>query len=470
VRGRNVLTLAVCAAAALSGFAGCGTDAAYTIGGTVVGLTANGLVLTTPGQNLTLTAGQTTFTFAHKVANGTSFAVTVAAQPTARTCSVAHGTGVVTHADVADVAVTCAGSGAWSATGALALPRSHFSATVLPSGRVLVAGGQHSNPPAYWATASAELYDPVAATWAVAAPMNVPRALPCSALLPSGEVLIVGGTNPINSGLATAEVYDPAGDAWTPTTGPSAVERALARCSLLASGKVLVTGGVDGTATAVVELYDPATDTFTPTGSLATARYWHTATVLLSGKVLVAGGCVGSWPCVTATATSELYDPGSGTWSSAGDMPYAVQAHTATLLPSGKVLVAGGCLRYSGAGSCADGPNDRRASLYDPAAGASGTWSATASLQRGRTEHVALPLASGNVLVVGGGYWSGSGTSTELYDASTGAWTYAPSTIVNHNNGFMEAKLLDGTWLMVGGALPGGGANLYTDAAEIFTE
>jgi N-acetylneuraminic acid mutarotase len=290
-------------------------------------------------------------------------------------------------------------------------------------------------------------------------------------LLPSGKVLVVGGSTATGS-LATAEVYDPVGNTWTPTAGPLAAERGIPQCSLLGSGKVLVTGGVNAAntaSTAVVELYDPDTDTFTPTGSLATARYLHTATVLTSGKVLVAGGCLGGWPCTTATASSEVYDPALGEWTSAGSMPFTVVAHTATRLLSGKVLIAGGCLAYSGVGSCGNGASDRHASLYDPALGAAGTWSATGNLAHGHSDHASLLLGSGDVLVVGGSYFSGSGTSTERYDPDIGTWALDTPTLNNHGSGPGAVKLPDGTWMVVGGVVPPA-PGVYTGLSEIFAE
>jgi hypothetical protein len=98
---------------------------------------------------------------------------------------------------------------------------------------------------------------------------------------------------------------------------------------LLPNGKVLVAGLSSGSDPASAELYDPATGLFSPTGSLSTARYIPTATLLLDGKVLVAGGLnfVSGY-----LASAELYDPATGLFSSTGSMSTARVSHTATLL------------------------------------------------------------------------------------------------------------------------------------------
>ena len=98
---------------------------------------------------------------------------------------------------------------------------------------------------------------------------------------------------------------------------------------------------------------------------MATARYYHTATLLPNGKVLVAGGIE---QLAATLATAELYDPATGTWSATGSMASRSRFHTATLLPNGKVLVAGRIQHHSGYLATAE--------LYDPA---TGTWSATGS-------------------------------------------------------------------------------------------
>src|SRR5438093_8655597 len=130
-------------------------------------------------------------------------------------------------------------------------------------------------------------------------------------------------------------------------------------------------------------LIDPS---WVPTGNLVTARTRHTATLLPNGKVLVAGGNNGP-----ALSSAELYDPASGTWTATGSLGTARERPTATLLPNGKVLVAG---------RAADDTNDfKSAELYDPA---TGTWTATGSMATGRAYHTATLLANGKVLVAGG--------------------------------------------------------------------
>src|SRR5204862_2627956 len=102
-------------------------------------------------------------------------------------------------------------------------------------------------------------------------------------------------------------------------------------------GTVLAEGGNLPHPTA--EVYNPATGIWSYTGSMVAARSSPTATLLPDGRVLVAGG---SDIYRNSLTSAELYDPASRTWTATGSMAQGRQGHTATLLTNGKVLVAGG--------------------------------------------------------------------------------------------------------------------------------
>jgi len=307
-------------------------------------------------------------------------------------------------------------SGTWSVTGSLKTGRQLHTATLLPNGKVLVAGGLDSNGNP---STSAELYDPASGTWSATGSLNTARHTHTATLLPNGKVLVAGGTDNLNS-LASAELYDPASGTWT-ATGSLNTSRLQHTATFLPNGKVLVAGGFASSfnngsqnPVASAELYDPASGTWSATGSLNTARFNHTATLLPNGKVLVAGGVDSSGNPV---ASAELYNPASGTWSATGNLNAARDLHTATSLPNDKVLVAGG------EGSTFPFPPSASAELYDPA---SGSWAATGSLNTARDLHTATSLPNGKVLVAGGVDDSSfdPSASAELYDSS-------PTTLAN---------------------------------------
>jgi hypothetical protein len=303
-------------------------------------------------------------------------------------------------------------------------PRWLHTATLLPSGRVLVVGGfvDQSN-----AIASAEHYDPTDEVWVAAEDAIHAVAGHTATLLPSGKVLIAGGLGP--SGTSPlAQLYDPDSEEWSPG-GEMARARYCHTATLLHSGKVLVTGGYDGTwMTAEAEIYDPATNSWSSTNSTAVAHAGHTATLLTSGKVLVAGSADGPNP----TFSAEVYDPASGTWSPTTGMFDHRRFHSATLLPSGKVLVVGG--------DSPTGGDLRTMEIYDPAMNA---FFQAGSLYTERGRHAATLLASGRVLIVGGRYYSGA-LNCEQFDEGRGfaeAWRPQLAWIdpVLHLNGSFQA-------------------------------
>ena len=317
-------------------------------------------------------------------------------------------------------------TGTWSNTGSLNQARNSHTATLLPNGKVLVAGGQYGV-----SLSSAELYNPATGTWSNTGSLNNPRYAHTATLLANGKVLVTGGFGKVGANftvLASAELYDPTAGTWS-NTGTLNSTRYYHTATLLANGKVLVAGGVDanGIHLTSAELYDPMTGTWSNTGSLNTGRDYHTATLLNNGKVLVAGGLNSSQTTLTS---AELYDPTAGTWSNTGNLNSARFLHTATLLNTGQILAVAGL--DTGGNSIAS------AELYDPTAG---TWNNTVSLNNARGYHTATLLPNGKVLAVGGGIYTGGQGQTglksaELYDTgvSSPSYTYYLPLLANGAN------------------------------------
>jgi N-acetylneuraminic acid mutarotase len=303
----------------------------------------------------------------------------------------------------------------WSVTGSMVTPRAGHTATLLPDGKVLVAGGDGLVEGV--STASAELYDPSTGAWTATGTMLTPRQDATATLLPDGKVLVAGGGRQATefTWLASAELYDPGTGAWT-ATGTMLTPRQGGTATLLRDGKVLVAGGwangsasASGPVLASAELYDPGSGTWSVTGSMVRPRAGHTATLLPDGKVLVAGGN-NPTETVSVLASAELYDPGSGSWTATANMLTTGVGFTATLLLDGEVLVAGGLVSTGGLSSA----ELTSAELYDPG---SGSWTATASMLTLCADHTATLLRDGSVLVAG---YGNSGQSICLYDPGSG--------------------------------------------------
>jgi hypothetical protein len=253
-------------------------------------------------------------------------------------------------------------------------------------------------------------------------------------------------------------------------TGSLKTARYSHTATLLNNGTVLIVGGLDVNGTlATAEIYNSATGTFSATGSLNIARCYHTATLLNNGMVLIAGGN-SEGPGGPAYASAELYDPATGVFTLTGSMNTGRYYHTATLLNNGMVLMAGGV------GLDSTYMTLSSVELYDPA---TGTFSYTGSLNTDRESHTATLLNDGTVLIAGGyGYLSsgwGNLTSAELYSPATETFTYTGS--LNTDRDFHTATLKnDGTVLIAGGyggVLPSyaylASAELYSPTTETFT-
>jgi hypothetical protein len=304
----------------------------------------------------------------------------------------------------------------FSQTGQLATARGSHSATLLPDGKVLVAGGGTASWTGGYTTflASAELYDPATGTFTATGAMATARESHTATRLNDGRVLIAGGQDRLDHAVASAEIYDPSTGTFS-ATGSMTVARAFHTATPLSDGRVLIVGGnagtwsFDGPFYASAEIYDPKTGKFNPTGSMATPRGWHIATLLGDGRVLVAGGEYAG----ADLASAEIYNPKTGKFSSTGSMTVARLYAAAASLSDGRVLITGGGSDY------ASGQFLKSAELYDPATGRFG---ATGSMTDGRTNHVATGLLDGRVLVTGGYGAVAPLASAEIYDPITGAF------------------------------------------------
>ena len=340
-------------------------------------------------------------------------------------------------------------AGTFTPTGDMTTAREGHTATLLPNGKVLIAGGWQSVPGAQNCTGqlhdrgyflecvllltSAELYDPLTGTFAATGNMTTAHLSHTATLLPNGKVLIDWGSS--------AELYDP-------STGTFAaiddMNTGSDTATLLSNGKVLFTG-------LPAKLYDPAGSTLVATGAYAgTGGSVVTATLLPDGKVLIAAGP----GCCDSAGRTELYDPGAGTFSlTAPIFTQSESSFTATLLTNGKVLVAGG--DFVGG----DDTYAISAGEYDPS---TGTFTATGNMTTARRDQTATLLPDGTVLIAGGDF--AAGTSAELYGLATGTFSGTGNMITPR---FLHTAtlLLDGTVLMTGG-LPYSTAT--TSSAELY--
>jgi hypothetical protein len=338
---------------------------------------------------------------------------------------------------------------ATSPPGQMTHGRSTHTATELADDRVLVAGGYFNSLP----IAFADLYSPATDTFAETGPMSTTRGFGTATLLGSGRVLFAGGDpmgwNYTGHYLASAELYDATTGTFGPT-GSMATARNLHTATLLLDGRVLITGGSDTFAHAVAsaELYDPRTGTFSPTGSMGVARGFHTATPLLDGRVLIAGGNDEGWGHPGHfLASAEIYDPKMGTFTETGSMTDGRSSHTATLLADGRVLIIGG---YGDVGN--GGTSLASAEVYDPK---TGLFKATGPMAEGRTYHTATQLADGGVLVTGGTLdgWDYRGpfkASAEIYDPKTGTFI-ATGSMTGKRVSHTATLLAEGRVLIAGG-------------------
>ncbi len=341
---------------------------------------------------------------------------------------------------------------------AMTTPRANAAAIRLRDGRVLICGGTATGEIG-GVLSSAEIYDPVARTFTPTGAMTVPRTGQTITMLRDGRALLTGGDQNagFRSQLASAEIYDPGSGTFT-ATGSMSTPREGHTATMLRDGRVLVAGGSPNgiQATDSAEVYDPASGAFSRTGHMHQPRVAHVAALLGTGKVLIAGGGRGGMPGgYISYDTAEMYDPSTRTFT-------AIRAHmksdrvgaAAVKLNDGRVLIVGGKsgrMMTSRLRNIASFTPLNTAEIYDPEANA---FIRTGDMSAPHYLATATMLDNGNVLVVGG--WTIRGPivvgmrDADLYLPETNLFSrVGPTNVARLTN---TATLLnDGEVLIAGG-------------------
>ncbi len=252
-------------------------------------------------------------------------------------------------------------------------------------------------------------------------------------------------------GLAFPVLVDPA---WETTGGLKYTHFKHASVVLTTgadAGKVLIVGG-GGAYTASTELYDPATRTWStgsPLPAGADLAEGTRAVVLPNGTVMVAGG-IASPSGSTAQTTTYLRDPTTGTWSSGKNMAYARAHHAMSVVTIGgktRVIVAGGQPQATMSSTV---PPIASAEMYAPE---TDTWTTIGFLKIARSQMASVVLADGRMAIIGGESIVSTSVkqvdTTEIYDATLDGWISGPKLTTTRTG--MSVAPLEGSKFVVAG-------------------
>jgi N-acetylneuraminic acid mutarotase len=304
----------------------------------------------------------------------------------------------------------------WTIASDLPTPRRDHIAAALPDGRVLIAGGTSVF---HWSTYldynSVEIFDPAHRAWISAAPMLESRIGAASATLRDGRVMVIGGESRVGNSqieeLASVEVYDSKTGVWS-YLAPMNQAHAFVNSLVLDDGRIMIYGGLDHEL-ASGEIYDPAANVWKMVAEGPKVRYSALAR-LPDGRVLLTGGA--GYEENVVSARCWIFDPKANSWTETGSLLHPRGVHTATTLPNGQVLVAGGTAKGS-----LVAPTE----VYDVSFG---KWQQLPNILVPRRGHTAIQNGHGQVILFGGtvdSLYEGL-TDVEVFDFVTGQWSSLP--------------------------------------------
>ena len=344
----------------------------------------------------------------------------------------------------------------WELMGELEFGRWGHTATLLQNDAILIVGGMKRLAYRRTSIAQGEILPLGSTEWAKTSRFNWERTYHTASLLPDGTVLVAGGTGRVvlkegedeplwrgNKDLNSAEIYDPKTDEWE-NAPDMTYKKQLAQAITLEDGRVMIIGGRSGVSTlSSNEIYDPEDNSWSEVEPMMQSRMSHSAVKLIDNTILVTGG-MESVVMGDTLSSAEIYDPLQNSWSKVAKLTRARLGHRSTLLPDGRVLVTGGTTVVE-----ADllGP-ETTAEIYDPILN---EWTLISTELLARKDHSAVLTPGGKVILIGGGDTAGAGVlPIESYDIENNEWSVI-SNLPEGRNLLTATTLRDGSIMVVGG-------------------
>jgi N-acetylneuraminic acid mutarotase len=293
-------------------------------------------------------------------------------------------------------------AGTWTDVAALSIGRKYLAAAATADGSVFASGGSNSSG---IALTLVEAYDPGSNTWSPVASLPEARYALASASPGNGLVYVMGGIVPPATYTAAVDAYNPSTNSWTAVA--SMGSRRIGLAATAAGGKIYVAGGYGSTGSAMnnvlatAEVYDPAANQWTPIASMTHARYMHALATGPDGRIYAIGGLDAS---NQRLASVEAYDPTTNQWTDVASLPSGRSDLAAVAGADGLIYVMGGMT---------SGGVQQTALAYDPK---TDSWTDAPALSHARVDLAAAATPDGHVYAIGGTAYSGSDlNSVEAY-------------------------------------------------------